>query len=759
MNIDNFVLHTHEILEYSESFLSDVAKIEASSWKFILTDDESDVGDFHSSVSDARQHETIVRNLTADNAEQQHRLAALDALLVQRVQLAELAIGLRQTKGMAAAANEIRGGGARRIMVQLETLVRQVENEEKGLLAQRNAEAARLSRLSKTVLILGTFLGLLITGAAFLHVLLDNIRRRRAERTLFAEKERAEVTLRSIGDGVLCTDIAGDITLLNAVAEKMTGWSWQEAAGRPMAEVFQLIDGSTREPMPDLVEMVVREGRIVNLPSNCILVCRDGPEAWTEATASMIHDHEGAIAGAVINFRDVSAARSMGLQMTHSAEHDFLTGLPNRVLLGDRITVAIAQARRHAKTFALLFLDLDNFKHINDSLGHPLGDKLLQSIARRLAKCVRTTDTVSRQGGDEFVILLTEVQRPEDAATMARRMLQVVAESYLIDHHDLHITASMGISIYPDDGRDAETLIKNADTAMYQAKENGRQGYQFFKPEMNVRAVERQSIEEGLRRALERQEFVLHYQPIIDLSTGTITGAEALIRWMHPTRGSVLPLQFIPVAEDCGLIVPISAWVLREACAQAGAWLDAGLPKISMAVNASAIDLQSETFLEHLFATLSETGLEPTSLVLELTESVLMKHAEAAASILKTLRERGVKVAIDDFGTGYSSLGYLRKFPLDALKIDQSFVRQIDAAGGDTAIVTAVIGMAQSLNLRVIAEGVETRKELQFLRAHGCDAAQGYYFSQPVVPEQFAKLLEDRHTGTRQRPSGGRFRA
>jgi EAL domain-containing protein (putative c-di-GMP-specific phosphodiesterase class I) len=322
-------------------------------------------------------------------------------------------------------------------------------------------------------------------------------------------------------------------------------------------------------------------------------------------------------------------------------------------------------------------------------------------------------------------------------------MLQAVAEPHSIDQHDLHITASIGVSVYPDDGQDAETLIKNADTAMYQAKENGRQSYRFFELEMNVRAVERQSIEEGLRRAVERQEFALHYQPIIDLMTGTIRGAEALIRWTHPTRGMVPPLQFIPVAEDCGLIVPIGGWVLREACRQARAWVDAGVPAMTMAVNVSAIEFRHEDFLDGLLRILKETGMDPTSLVVELTESVLMKHADSAASILKTLRENGIQVAIDDFGTGYSSLGYLRKFPLDALKIDQSFVRQISSADEDTTIVTAVIALAQSLNLRVIAEGVETREELGFLRDHRCDEVQGYYFSRPVVAEQFPKLLRN----------------
>jgi EAL domain-containing protein (putative c-di-GMP-specific phosphodiesterase class I) len=320
-------------------------------------------------------------------------------------------------------------------------------------------------------------------------------------------------------------------------------------------------------------------------------------------------------------------------------------------------------------------------------------------------------------------------------------MLKAVAEAHTIDQHDLHVTTSIGVSVFPEDGGDAETLIKNADTAMYQAKEKGRQGYQFFKPDMNVRAVERQSIEESLRRALERQEMALHYQPKIDLKTGAIAGAEALIRWTHPTRGMVSPAHFVSVAEDCGLIVPIGAWVLREACRQARAWVDAGLLLPTMAVNVSAMEFRDEHFLENLFAILGETGLDPRSLELELTESVLMKRAESAASILQALRESGIQVALDDFGTGYSSLSYLRRFRVDALKIDQSFIRQISIAGDDATIVAAVIAMARSLELRVVAEGVETLEELEFLRTHQCDEAQGYYFSRPVPPQQFAELL------------------
>ena len=331
------------------------------------------------------------------------------------------------------------------------------------------------------------------------------VERKNMEDALFMEMERAQVTLNSIGEAVICTDVGGKVTFLNPVAEKLTGWSLQDAAGRPMVDVFQVLDATSRETTPNPMKMAVDQNQVVHLPSNCVLIRRDGHEVPIEDCVAPIHDLEGKVAGAVIVFRDVSAARAMTAHIAHTAQHDFLTGLPNRMLLNDRVGQAIAAAQRHEKQVAVLFLDLDGFKHINDSLGHPIGDKLLQSIAWRLVECVRGSDTVSRQGGDEFVVLLSEVEQPEDAAHTARRMLQAVAEAHSIDHHDLHVTTSIGVSVYPDDGLDAETLIKNADTAMYQAKENGRQSYQFFKPAMNVRAVERQSIEEDLRRALERK--------------------------------------------------------------------------------------------------------------------------------------------------------------------------------------------------------------------------------------------------------------
>ena len=574
------------------------------------------------------------------------------------------------------------------------------------------------------------------------------IERKAVEDALYVEKERAVVTLNSIGDAVLCTDISGNITYLNLVAETMTGWGRQEATGHPLAEVFRIIDGSTRMPARDPMEMAVELNRTVGLTVNCVLIRRDGFESAIEDSAAPIHDRAGRVIGAVIVFHDVSAARAMSLQMTYSAQHDLVTDLPNRLLLNDRISQSIALARRRNRPIAVIFLDLDRFKYVNDSLGHAIGDKLLQSVSKRLLAGVRGSDTVSRQGGDEFVILLSEITYPEDAATSARKILRSLGAPHSVGGQDLHIDGSIGISVYPEDGGNAETLIKNADTAMYHAKEKGRNNFQFFKADMNRKAVERQSLEGSLRRALEREEFLLHYQPKVNLDTGEITGVEALIRWQQPARGLLPPSQFVPIAEDCGLIVQIGRWVMREACRQARAWQDAGLPALSIAVNVSAMEFRDSGFVEHVRTILSDTGLEARYLELELTEGVLMEDAESAASVLRELKKMGVQLAVDDFGTGYSSLSYLRQFPIDVLKIDRSFVQQISADPEDSTIVSAIINMGKSLKHLVVAEGIETQQQRAYLQTQHCAEGQGYLFSRPMAAAQFAQLLQKVITDT-----------
>ncbi|HET9112750.1 MAG TPA: EAL domain-containing protein [Burkholderiales bacterium] len=427
--------------------------------------------------------------------------------------------------------------------------------------------------------------------------------------------------------------------------------------------------------------------------------------------------------------------------MQHLAEHDALTDLPNRLLLQKRLEETIAAIGGQERQLAIFFLDLDQFKHINDSLGHVIGDQLLKSVANRLSECVDRSDTISRQGGDEFVILLQVVTQAKDAELSAKKILAALALPHHVEQLDLHITASIGISIFPDDGLDGDTLIKNADTAMYHAKATGRNNYQFFNKSMNTRAVERQSIEGGLRRALERQEFVLYYQPKINLRSRRIVGAEALIRWQHPQRGLLSPSQFITIAEDCGLILSIDRWVLRTACLQAQVWQQMRLPLFIVAVNISAPEFRAPDFLDNLKEILSSASIAPDCIELELTESILMQDAETTIATLRAISEIGVKLAVDDFGTGYSSLSYLRKFPIDTLKIDQSFVNHMISNPDDAAIVSAVIGMAKNLRLRVIAEGVETPEQFAALLGMGCDEGQGYYFGRPMTAPDFQSLL------------------
>jgi diguanylate cyclase (GGDEF)-like protein len=430
-------------------------------------------------------------------------------------------------------------------------------------------------------------------------------------------------------------------------------------------------------------------------------------------------------------------------QMSHMAGHDYLTGLPNRLLLNDRMAQSIAFAQRHSKKVALVFMDLDHFKHINDSLGHAVGDALLKSVAKRLQACVRRSDTVCRQGGDEFVVLLNEVEDVSDAVVMAEKIIEAMIQPHLVSSHQLNVTFSIGISLYPDDGKDLETVARNADAAMYQAKEKGRNTYQIFTKEMDVRALARQSMERELHRGLEQNRFVLHYQPKINLETGSITGVEALVRIRHSDNQLVYPEHFISIAEDCGLILPIGRWVLHEACRQAQEWLQAGFDIKQIAVNVSPKEFLSQDFFAGVISVLYETGLDPHHLELEITESGLMKDTEKVMGILHALKKLGVRIAIDDFGTGYSSLSYLARFPLDTLKIDQSFVQNLDDASHDkeNAIISAVIAMGESLKHRVVAEGIETKQQLTFLQSKNCTEGQGYYFSRPLAAEDFTALM------------------
>jgi diguanylate cyclase (GGDEF)-like protein/PAS domain S-box-containing protein len=574
------------------------------------------------------------------------------------------------------------------------------------------------------------------------------IERAAGAEALYEERERARVTLDSIGDAVISTDLCGRVTYLNAVAERMTGWARREASGHQVQEVFRTVDGVTGEDVRNAMELAVREDTTVGLTPNCMSGHDDGAETTNENSAAPIHNRRGVVTGAVMVFRDMSTARALSHRMSYLAQHDSLTDLPNRGLLSDRLDHAISLAHRRRKRMAVLFLDIDRFKHVNDSFGHEIGDRLLQSVARRLLACVRRSDTVSRQGGDEFVILLSEVAQAQDAAVSAEKMLRALSATHCIDERELRVTGSIGIVVYPDDGTQADVLLKHADFAMYHAKEQGRNNYQFFEPGLNVRALERQVLESGLRRAIDNQQLVLHFQPKVNLQNGSIIGAEAFVRWRHAERGLILPAQFVPIAEACGSIVPIGRWVLREACRQARAWQLAGVGSIRIAVNLSAGELRDRDFLRCVREILDQTGVAPHDLELELRESVLMQDAEFALSVLGSLRELDVQLALDDFGTGYSSLSNLKRFPIDILKIDQSFVRELTTDSGANSIVSAVIGMGKNLGMQVVAEGVESREQLICLQQLACPHGQGFYFSEPLTAAEFTRLCRRKVTGS-----------
>ncbi|WKE67432.1 EAL domain-containing protein [Gallaecimonas kandeliae] len=453
----------------------------------------------------------------------------------------------------------------------------------------------------------------------------------------------------------------------------------------------------------------------------------------TEDSLSRIHSLEQAVE---------DRAKEL-VEMSHLLQHDPLTDLPNSSLIPDRLSQAIATARRHRKQLAVVFAGLDRFDRISHALGSATSNELLKLIAQQLQGTIRRSDSLFRVGSDVFVLLLTDVSHPKQTTVIAEKLLKAFREPQDVAGHSLSVTASLGISIYPDDGEEVDVLLKKSEVAMHSAKVQGPDLFRYFITGINQQAREMQSIESALHHALLQSELVVYYQPKIELATGALIGAEALLRWRQPERGFISPAQFVPIAEDSGLIVPISRWVLHQACQQARAWQDAGLPLLTMAVNISAVEFRHKHFVDNIKAVLAETGLAPHSLELEITERVLMLDVASTLSILQTLKEMGVRLAIDDFGTGYSSLSYLKRFSVDALKIDQSFVRDISTDSNDAALVDAIINMGHSLNLRITAEGVETREQLDFLCRQGCDEGQGFYFAQAMAPEDFVSAWRE----------------
>jgi diguanylate cyclase (GGDEF)-like protein/PAS domain S-box-containing protein len=540
----------------------------------------------------------------------------------------------------------------------------------------------------------------------------------------------------TINEGVVVTDSTNNIVSVNPAFSSITGYSAAEAIGKnPRMLHSGLMDKVFYDKMWQSINKTGRwQGEISDRRKN--------GESYVEwLSISTMKDERGEFSHHIAVVSDISERKAAEEHMVYIAQHDFLTDLPNRMMLHDRLTQAIAHAGREQRKVAVMFLDLDRFKAINDTLGHLVGDKLLKIVASRITSVARVSDTVSRLGGDEFAIMLPYIENMDDIATIAVKLLTSVAGPCVIDGNDIEVTTSIGISVFPEDGDDSESLIAHADAAMYQAKGNGRNNYQFFTHEMNRRTLERMAIKNKLSHALERNELFLLYQPQVDLQSGRIIGAEALVRWDHSLYGNVLPAQFIPIAEENGLIPPIGEWVLREACRQNQKWRKLGLMKITMAVNLSAVQFRQKNLGEIIKDVLHESGLAPSGLELEITEGIVMQDAEAAILLLEDMKAMGLKLSVDDFGTGYSSLSYLKRFPIDKFKIDQSFVHDLATDTDDAVIVSTIISMAHSLKLKVIAEGVETAEQLAFLKQQGCDEIQGYYFSKPVSAEEFTKLL------------------
>jgi diguanylate cyclase (GGDEF)-like protein/PAS domain S-box-containing protein len=548
----------------------------------------------------------------------------------------------------------------------------------------------------------------------------------RVQRVIRESERRYRLLFERNLAGVFRTTLTGRVLECNQATANIFGYASPTEVMALPAETFYE-EKSDREK---LLTRIRSERSITN--HEVKFRRKNGDSVWTMLNMSLVADEPGSGEFLEATMVDITQRKLAEERVRSLAYYDALTGLANRTLLLDRLSKALASARRQKRKVALLFLDLDRFKVINDSLGHSVGDLLLKEVAARLKRVTRDPDTAARLGGDEFLILLTDVEDISGVAVAAKRFMDAISAGYSIQSHYLNVSCSLGISIFPEHGADNDTLIKHADAAMYTAKESGRNDFRFFTADMNTQAVARLALENGLRSALANNELFLVYQPQMDMRTGKTNGLEALLRWQHPDIGLVSPNDFIRIAENSGLIITIGEWVLKSACSQARKWQDEGLPPVSIAVNVSAVQFRQENFPQTIEKVLRETGLDPKYLELELTESLLLSNADVMFSVLQQLTVMGVRLAIDDFGTGYSSLSYLKRFPVSKLKIDGSFIRDVALHQDDAAITIAIISMAKSLKLKVVAEGVENEAQLSFLRGQGCDGIQGYHFSKPL---------------------------
>ncbi len=571
---------------------------------------------------------------------------------------------------------------------------------------------------------------------------------RRSQQDLDEHRELARVTLESIGDGVITTDARGQVTFMNPVAQRLTGWLERDALGRNVETVLPLLDPAQSSVVTNPLRLALRDRVVVGLSSGTVLRSRRGHVAYIEDSAAPIFNRVGDLIGGVMVFHDVTEQQVLSQRMHHLARHDPLTGLANRSTLMEEVSATMERAAAAASRFALLFLDLDDFKHVNDVYGHAVGDQLLQEVSIRLQQELRGADLVARQGGDEFIILLPESVSAEELDTVGRRLLAALDRPFQLDDHSLSVSCSLGAALYPQDGSDAETLIRHADAAMYRAKQDGRNCLRFYDPVLEQQLHERQGLLQALKTAVREEQFELVFQPQVSARGGSLVGTEALLRWTLPDGTTVSPEVFVPLAEQSGLIVPLGSWVLRRACQQAVRWQRAGRP-LRVAVNVSAVQFMEPTFVSSVRRILRASGLPASLLELEVTESALMHDVNHVRTVLLDLKALGISLAIDDFGTGYSSLSYLQAFPIDTLKIDRSFLPGAVGSGPES-VLRAVVSLGQSLNMQLVAEGVESRAQQLALQALGCDVMQGFWFAPPMAPAAFD---EWRSTWTPDAPS------
>jgi diguanylate cyclase (GGDEF)-like protein/PAS domain S-box-containing protein len=581
---------------------------------------------------------------------------------------------------------------------------------------------------------------------ALLRLLLYAAECGKTKSALLESEARYRLLLESLSDYVYTVQIENGRPVATSHGPgcvAVTGYSSDEYSANPFLW-YLMIHEEDRQAVMEQADAVL--SRKSAYPLEHRIIHKDGRMRWIKNTPVPRIDQQGHLIAYDGLVSDITDRKQAEQKLTHIAYYDALTNLPNRELFRDRLRQAIIQARRHKRMFAVMILDLDRFKGINDTLGHKIGDSLLQYVSERLVNSIREGDTVARLGGDEFIILFPDIAQARDASFVAQKIHNTLLKGFLLDSQELFITASIGISLYPSDGTDVDTLIKNADVAMYQAKAQGRNNYQFYTPTMNTEALSKLMLENNLRKALERKEFVLHYQPLVELSTGRITGAEALVRWKHPRLGLLSPLEFIPIAEETGLIVPIGEWILENVCVQGKTWNEMGLSPFRMTVNLSMRQFAHDAVLKTVLNALEKSDLDPDHLELELTESIVMQNAEQTIVTLHELKSAGIQISLDDFGTGFSSLSYLKNLPLNRLKLDRSFVSGLAKETKNESISKAIIGIAHSLSLKVIAEGVETFDQLELLRSWKCDEVQGFLFSRPIPVEEITRLMTDMKT-------------